>query len=188
MPRTLKGTGLASVGGKRFPLNLRTTQEIREQLEEAARMSGRSLAQEIETRVEQTFRRDAAYGGPEGWRLSRSMAASFLNAAEGAEDWTSDSIAYARGVAAVLDTLLVTMPEDDNRDLAIEGLVGRVLSRLAREKMQPRPQAELERLRPVVEQVIAEMNRAAEEAQQAAEEAQQLSARLKAASIKRRRA
>jgi hypothetical protein len=169
MPRTLKGTGLASAGGKRFPLNLRTTKEIRELLEEAARTSGRSLAQEIETRVEQTFRRDAAYGGVEGWRLSYTMAASFLNAAERAgEDWTRDSIAYVRGAAAVLDDLLIKVPHDDNRDRAIEELFNQVLSRAAREK-QPRP--EVATLRQAVEQAIAEINRVTEEARALSDEA-----------------
>ncbi|MGH1592231.1 TraY domain-containing protein [Methylobacterium phyllosphaerae] len=41
--------------GKRIPLNMRTTRETRERLEQAAEKSGRSLAQEIEIRLERSF-------------------------------------------------------------------------------------------------------------------------------------
>lgn len=41
--------------GKKYPLNMRTTQELRSSLEAAAAASGRSLTQEAESRLEQTF-------------------------------------------------------------------------------------------------------------------------------------
>lgn len=44
--------------GKRFPLNMRTTKKMRTQLERAASSSGRSLCQEVEIRLEQSFRDD----------------------------------------------------------------------------------------------------------------------------------
>jgi hypothetical protein len=43
---------------RRFPLNLRTTREMRDQLELHAKESGRSLIQEIEFRLEQSFQYD----------------------------------------------------------------------------------------------------------------------------------
>jgi TraY domain len=51
MPRTSHGTDW----GKRYPLNMRTTKETRDRLEAAAAASGRSLAQEVEHRLEQSF-------------------------------------------------------------------------------------------------------------------------------------
>ena len=42
--------------GKRYPLNMRTTRELREKIERAALVSGRSLVQEVEFRLEQSFR------------------------------------------------------------------------------------------------------------------------------------
>jgi len=42
---------------KRYPLSLRTTKELRQKLEKAAAQSGKSLAQEIEARLEQSFDR-----------------------------------------------------------------------------------------------------------------------------------
>lgn len=41
--------------GKRIPLNMRTTRETRDRLEKAAEQSGRSLAQELEIRLERSF-------------------------------------------------------------------------------------------------------------------------------------
>jgi len=41
--------------GKRVPLNMRTTKEVRQKLEEAAAASGRSLTQEVENRIERSF-------------------------------------------------------------------------------------------------------------------------------------
>src|SRR5262249_30571341 len=41
--------------GKRYPLNMRTTKEIREKLERAATQSGRSLVQEVEHRLQKSF-------------------------------------------------------------------------------------------------------------------------------------
>lgn len=44
--------------GKRVPLNMRTTKETRARLERAAADSGRSLVQEVEYRLEMSFRDD----------------------------------------------------------------------------------------------------------------------------------
>jgi hypothetical protein len=41
--------------GKRVPLNMRTTRDVRDRLAAAARASGRSLAQEVEYRLERSF-------------------------------------------------------------------------------------------------------------------------------------
>jgi hypothetical protein len=49
--------------GKKSPLNMRTTAALREKLEEAAGESGRSLVQEVEYRLEQSFAMDALLGG-----------------------------------------------------------------------------------------------------------------------------
>jgi hypothetical protein len=44
--------------GKRSPLNMRTTRDLREKLEKAAGKSGRSLVQEVEARLEQSLNGD----------------------------------------------------------------------------------------------------------------------------------
>lgn len=42
--------------GKRWPLNMRTTKNLREKISLAAYASGRSLTQEVEFRLELSFR------------------------------------------------------------------------------------------------------------------------------------
>jgi hypothetical protein len=44
--------------GKKSPLNMRTTEALRKKLEVAAGLSGRSLVQEVEFRLEQSFTRE----------------------------------------------------------------------------------------------------------------------------------
>jgi predicted HicB family RNase H-like nuclease len=44
--------------GKRYPLNMRTTKELRDKIEWAATASGRSLVQEVEFRLEGLFQRE----------------------------------------------------------------------------------------------------------------------------------
>jgi hypothetical protein len=52
--------------GKRYPLNMRTTKEMRDRLEQAAAVAGRSLAQEVEFRLERSFfEYDVMFGGLE---------------------------------------------------------------------------------------------------------------------------
>jgi predicted DNA-binding protein len=41
--------------GKRYPIAIRTTKELKERLERASKASGRSLAQELEFRLERSF-------------------------------------------------------------------------------------------------------------------------------------
>jgi uncharacterized protein (DUF1778 family) len=51
MPRKSKRV----LPGKRYPLNMRTTKELRDKIEWAAVASGRSLVQEVEIRLERLF-------------------------------------------------------------------------------------------------------------------------------------
>jgi hypothetical protein len=56
MPRKAKLKRAAKqLPGKRYPLNMRTTHELRLNLERYARASGRSLVQEVEFRLEKSF-------------------------------------------------------------------------------------------------------------------------------------
>lgn len=71
---------LASGEGKRFPLSLRTTKDVRDQLEAAAKRSGRSLAQEVEFRLERSFHEEDAlnrdFGGKDRFNLMKWFAVS----------------------------------------------------------------------------------------------------------------
>src|SRR5258708_35842855 len=88
MPRTISTVKKAAraqrpLAGKRYPLNMRTTKEIRDRLEAEAVANGRSLAQEIELRLEASFRREqqlaeameSVLGGPRSSALFRTLAA-----------------------------------------------------------------------------------------------------------------
>jgi TraY domain len=83
---------LPQAEGKRHALALRVTAERRNALEEAAAQSGRSLSQEIEFRLEQSFHEEASYGGREMAGLFRMMAgaAAFISERRGGKAWSSD--------------------------------------------------------------------------------------------------
>ncbi len=69
--------------GKRYPLNMRTTKVLRDSLEAAAIESGRSLAQEVEFRLEQSFLRTdietIGLGSPNDIGFLRLMGVMFTN-------------------------------------------------------------------------------------------------------------
>jgi TraY domain len=104
-------------------MSLRVTAEIKEQLEKAARRSGRSLSQEAELRLERSFAQDgamaAALGGPEIERVARLMAAAFKDggaAASGSpelpvEEWIRYPDMYQAAIDAVVDVLSVRKPK-----------------------------------------------------------------------------
>jgi Arc-like DNA binding domain len=77
--------------GKRYSLGIRTTRELRDALKAVADLSGRSVAQEIELRLEQSFDTEKAYGGPRlaaAFRWLAALAAS--RSAEFGKDVFSD--------------------------------------------------------------------------------------------------
>jgi hypothetical protein len=55
------------VPGERTPLGLRVTAELKENLEQAAIQSGRSLSQEAELRLEKSFERDFILKSIKAW-------------------------------------------------------------------------------------------------------------------------
>jgi hypothetical protein len=90
--------------------------------------------------IERAFAQEAAFGGAEMTRLVYLMASSFAVAGErdavGKPDWLTDPITYSNGVSAVLDALLIGLPNGPGKALALEAIVSRLLSRLAQAKEQ----------------------------------------------------
>src|SRR5262245_50912099 len=82
--------------GKRFALGLRVTEERRRALDEAAAKSGRSISQEIELRLEQSFLDEEALGGREMLGLFRMMAGAAMMVEErlGGRSWSTDWEAF----------------------------------------------------------------------------------------------
>lgn len=66
--------------GRRHSLNTRTTKQLRDRLEAAATASGRSLAQEVEARLEKSFAEEdillRVFGTPHDMLLLRTIAAA----------------------------------------------------------------------------------------------------------------
>jgi hypothetical protein len=64
--------------GKRHPLNMRTTKELREKIDRAAEQSGRSLVQEVEHRLERSFDEgdllEKVFGGSDNVALFRVLS------------------------------------------------------------------------------------------------------------------
>lgn len=99
--------------GKRHPLNMRTTREIREHLEDAARKSGRSLAQEAEHRLQATYFLDQIsdeipFSDIAPWLLLISGTILAVEKTTG-KSWLKDSPTYF-AVCDVLANSLKTLP------------------------------------------------------------------------------
>jgi len=62
--------------GKRWAMPFRTTRQLKERLEEACRESRRSMTQEVELRLEQSFERDEFYANTRLANLLRLMVAT----------------------------------------------------------------------------------------------------------------
>ncbi len=82
--------------GKRVPLNMRTTRELRERLEREAADSGRSLAQEVEARLERSFTSEEGryleFGDADTFEFCRLLVqiADMMTLAQG-KRWKDDS-------------------------------------------------------------------------------------------------
>ncbi len=116
------------VEGKRYPLNMRTTFEVRQSLERAAKDSGRSLAQEAEHRMRHSFDADdhltAAFRLAYGDRaaalamiIARALHEAGTNAATltspspvSAAEWLDDPYAFDQARQAVASVLESAAP------------------------------------------------------------------------------
>jgi hypothetical protein len=112
---------------------LRMPEPLREAVEESAKRSGNSLNTEIVQRLEQSVRQDRQFGDSELSRLAFTLAAYFAVATQG-EDWRNAPIVYAKGATAVFAELIRGMPSGADKKLAIEGIVGSLLTLLAQAK------------------------------------------------------
>jgi hypothetical protein len=117
--------------GKRYPLNMRTTFEVRRQLEAAAKASGRSLAQEAEYRIERSImdeRRmvealELSYGRElsgimlaigEAMKLSGQTAAfTATRSLEGSQNWWDNAYAFFQASKAAGAVVEALKPEGD---------------------------------------------------------------------------
>jgi hypothetical protein len=136
-PRPRGRPALPPDQGKRHPFNLRTTKELRDQLQTAADGSGRSLAQEIERRLEQSFDDvlDAGFTRNAGVLLMIARIlrdASIYAAIVGSPDWLDDGGDF-EAVRAAINTAMLTLrpqwPSGDNYRSARYALVASIAAR-----------------------------------------------------------
>ena len=111
-------------GPKRAAIGLRASNDLRSRLEAAAAETGRSLSQEAEIRLEQSFESDSAFGGAEQAALLRMMAAAAqLIEARTGKSWLEDfDTGYAVSAAwrQLVNMSLPHVPDDDRAALDIE--------------------------------------------------------------------
>ncbi len=96
--------------GKRYPLNMRTTKEMRETVKAAADRSGRSMVQEVEFLVEQALRDEEARAGSFGGRHTYALMRVVGSAIAAAEvikgtTWAADLDLF-REVRSIVLTIL----------------------------------------------------------------------------------
>ncbi len=104
--------------GKRYPLSLRTTREIRELIEREAIMSGRSLAQEAEYRIQKSFVDERAkyeeFGGPSLYWFMKALAIGARATAERLGGTFEDSNVRPEAINAI-ERLLPVLAEHTHR-------------------------------------------------------------------------
>ena len=104
---------LPAGGGKRYALSMRTTKELRDKLDQAREASGRSLAQEVEARLEQSFQWEETeyrHFGDRGTYRLMALVAMTLGLVETVtgKHWSKDPQALVEAKSAVnafLDSL-----------------------------------------------------------------------------------
>jgi hypothetical protein len=131
MPKKARGRPPRHAGerlGKNRTFRVRGA--LDEMLELSAKMSGRSVSEEIERRLEQTFRDEADAGGPALVKINRLMTSAFAVAGEMAsggkppEEWIRDPVVYWFGARAVFKALRSglegTTPPADDLDMVVD--------------------------------------------------------------------
>lgn len=101
---------------KRHIITMRVTPAMRERIQEAADESGRSVSQEIESRLEMSFQADQLAGGRNTGLLTRLISSSIsLIELETGFSWTEDRMTWeaVRGaISRILDSMKPPTPDE----------------------------------------------------------------------------
>lgn len=87
---------------KRSAIAVRTTPTTKQRLEDAAGVSGRSLTQEIEQRLERSLELEDDLGGSDGISMFRAVALAMKSTREQVGDWRTDFDAFVVMRASLL--------------------------------------------------------------------------------------
>jgi TraY domain len=145
MPKTVTGNAggqledatLTATGGKRHPLNMRTTAETRDKLEAAAVASGRSLAQEVEYRLNSSFTDEGVFPDKSLKLWAYHLTGVFHERGKfeagmrgqpdmKVDEWMADPLIYQSAMFDVIRTLIRQQPhpERERVELYLEHLAG----------------------------------------------------------------
>ena len=124
---------------KRNNLTFRTRDQLRDQLERMAAVSGRSISEEIEYRLTLSFSHDDAFGDPAMRRIAILMAVAFHSAGnlnsggKPVAEWINDRDVFCRATFGTIWALFSAIPNVTDEEIAqeIAGLKGRLLTSIA---------------------------------------------------------
>jgi hypothetical protein len=128
---------------------IRITEDLRANLERAAKNRGNSLNNEISVRLESSFSEERAFGGPKLTQMIHLLASRFITQGhqvgetlygpEVSEDqWLSDPYCFDNAMLAVFDALLARRPTGP-----VSEMISRVRGRMSQmEATSPKPEIE----------------------------------------------
>ena len=101
-------------------LGLRVKEPLRARLEREAKRNDRSMNAEITSRLEESFTKQDAAGGPELQRIALMMATSFHHAGDlfskgkPPAEWLRDPECFREAVFGVVNALILVMPNPED--------------------------------------------------------------------------
>jgi hypothetical protein len=104
---------------KRHIITMRVTPAMRERIQAAAEQNGRSVSQEIETRLEMSFQGDRFFGGSATPRLLRAIGQA-LDALEGrtGQKWYCHRDTWAAALLAINSIIVANRPVNVGRTVS----------------------------------------------------------------------
>lgn len=114
--------------GKKSFLSTRIPVDLRSRLEHASAESGRSLSQEIEFRLEQSFIEEEAryecFGGKGGYEILRALgaASAAIAAQRGNREWWSDKIAFGLAERVTTELLQQLRPKRNGKPFQVRSI------------------------------------------------------------------
>jgi hypothetical protein len=129
--------------GERVHLGFRVSPDLKRKVERAAKDSTRSISQEAEARLEQSFLKEDALGGRELVRVHDLMAIAFAMGGQASEpdkspkEWITIPSAYIAGMTGVLRALMAGLPNKEDAALAVQALLSESATQVVREREKP---------------------------------------------------
>ena len=126
--------------GQRASLGLKVTPDIKNRLDDAAKLNGRTQSQEAEVRIEKSFTIEQLFDGLDGIKLAWTLFSAFRDGVDisysdcAPKDWLKDAECLKAGLISLVLRLWLQHPNWNDPaqfDEVLEHLHGRNLARLA---------------------------------------------------------